>query len=165
MGFGFPAAVGAAIGCPDKTVVCIAGDGSFQMNAQEMATASINGVPVKVVIVNNRALGMVRQWQTLFYGKRYEASELDSVPDFVKLADAYGWKAERVSSPQDVVAAYERMLDTPGPYLVELDIARDQNVFPMVRPGQKLDSVIGVIDAGGGRSACGNASLEEGGVR
>ena len=159
MGFGFPAAVGAAFGCPDKTVVCIAGDGSFQMNMQEMATAAINDVPVKVVIVDNRALGMVRQWQTLFYNKRYSASELDSVPDFVKIADAYGWKAERVERPEDVVPAIERMLADEGSYLIDLVISRDQNVYPMVRPGKGLDDVIGVIDSGEGRT------MEEGGVR
>ena len=144
MGFGFPAAVGAAFGCPDKTIVCIAGDGSFQMNMQEMATAAINDVPVKVVIVDNRALGMVRQWQTLFYNKRYSASELDSVPDFVKIADAYGWKAERVERPEDVVPAIKRMLSDEGSYLIDLVISRDQNVYPMVRPGKGLDDVIGV---------------------
>ena len=159
MGFGFPAAVGAAFGCPDKTVVCIAGDGSFQMNMQEMATAAINDVPVKVVIVDNRALGMVRQWQTLFYNKRYSASELDSVPDFVKIADAYGWKAERVERPEDVVPAIKRMLSDEGSYLIDLVISRDQNVYPMVRPGKGLDDVIGVIDSGEGRT------MEEGGAR
>ena len=159
MGFGFPAAVGAAFGCPDKTIVCIAGDGSFQMNMQEMATAAINDVPVKVVIVDNRALGMVRQWQTLFYNKRYSASELDSVPDFVKIADAYGWKAERVERPEDVVPAIKRMLSDEGSYLIDLVISRDQNVYPMVRPGKGLDDVIGVIDFGEGRT------MEEGGAR
>ena len=159
MGFGFPAAVGAAFGCPDKTVVCIAGDGSFQMNMQEMATAAINDVPVKVVIVDNRALGMVRQWQTLFYSKRYMASELDSIPDFVKIADAYGWKAERVERPEEVVPAIERMLADEGSYLLDLVISRDQNVYPMVRPGKGLDDVIGVIDSGEGRT------MEEGGAQ
>ena len=159
MGFGFPAAVGAAFGCPDKTIVCIAGDGSFQMNMQEMATAAINDVPVKVVIVDNRALGMVRQWQTLFYNKRYSASELDSVPDFVKIADAYGWKAERVERPEDVVPAIKRILSDEGSYLIDLVISRDQNVYPMVRPGKGLDDVIGVIDSGEGRT------MEEGGAR
>ena len=150
MGFGFPAAVGAAIGCPGKTVVCIAGDGSFQMNLQEMATAAINNVPVKVVVVDNRALGMVRQWQKLFYDGRYSATELDDVPDFVKLADAYGWGAERVERPEDVEAAYARMLATEGPYLLDLRIPRDQSVFPMVAPGGGLSEVIGAIDSGAG---------------
>lgn len=146
MGFGFPAAVGAAMGCPDKTVVCIAGDGSFQMNLQEMATAAINGVPVKVVVVDNRALGMVRQWQKLFYHQRFSATELADVPDFVKLAEAYGWTAERIESPGEVEGAYRRMLSTDGPYLLDVRIPRDQSVFPMVAPGGPLSEVIGVID-------------------
>ncbi len=160
MGFGFPAAVGAAIGCPDKTVVCIAGDGSFQMNLQEMATATAHGVPVKVVVVDNRALGMVRQWQKLFYRERYSATELADVPDFVKLAEAYGWHAERVERPEDVEAAYERMLSTAGPYLLDLRIPRDQSVFPMVAPGGGLTEVIGAIDSGEGLRIWGDQGEE-----
>ena len=95
MGFGFPAAIGAKIGCPDEQVVCIAGDGSFQMNSQEMATASIHRVPVKVHILDNRCLGMVHQWQKLYYDERYSSTLLDASPDFVKLAEAYGWQGER----------------------------------------------------------------------
>ncbi|MFR1168552.1 MAG: thiamine pyrophosphate-dependent enzyme, partial [Adlercreutzia equolifaciens] len=110
MGFGFPAAIGAAIGCPDKTVVCVAGDGSFQMNSQEMATAAINRVPVKVLVMDNRCLGMVHQWQHLFYEWRYASTLLDANPDFVKLADAYGWQAERVERPEDVEGSLARML-------------------------------------------------------
>ena len=147
MGFGFPAAIGAAIGCPEKAVVCIAGDGSFQMNLQEMATATINGVPVKVVIMDNRALGMVRQWQKLFYHQRYSSTELADTPDFVKLADAYGWKARRVINPADVELAFEEMLAYDGPFLLDLRIQRDQSVFPMVAPGRALTEVIGAIDA------------------
>ena len=147
MGFGFPAAIGAAIGCPDKSVICIAGDGSFQMNLQEMATAAINGVPVKVVIMDNRALGMVRQWQKLFYHQRYSSTELADTPDFVKLADAYGWKAARVVNPADVELAFEEMLACDGPFLLDLRIPRDQSVFPMVAPGRALTEVIGAIDA------------------
>ena len=100
MGFGFPAAIGAAIGCPEKQVVCVAGDGSFQMNSQEMATASIHRVPVKVLILDNRCLGMVHQWQKLFYDERYSSTLLDASPDFVKLAEAYGWQGERVEKPR-----------------------------------------------------------------
>ena len=148
MGFGFPAAIGAAIGCPEKTVVCIAGDGSFQMNSQEMATAAIHGVAVKVVVMNNRALGMVRQWQKLFYDERYSATELADNPDFVKLAEAYAWKAERVEKSEDLDAAFRRMIDTPGPYLVDVRIPRDESVFPMVAPGKALSQVIGAIENG-----------------
>lgn len=146
MGFGFPAAIGAAIAEPGKTVVCIAGDGSFQMNSQEMATAAINGVPVKVLIVDNRCLGMVHQWQKLFYKERYSQTLLEANPDFVKLADAYGWQAERVEDPADVSAAIGRMLASDGPYLLDVAVSRDQNVYPMVAPGEALDNVMGAID-------------------
>lgn len=146
MGFGFPAAIGAAVGCPDKQVVCIAGDGSFQMNSQEMATAAVNGVPVKVLILDNRCLGMVHQWQKLFYNRRYSSTLLDANPDFVKLADAYGWQAERVENPAEVDGAIERMLMSKTPYLLDIAISRDQNVYPMVAPGSALDNVMGAID-------------------
>ena len=146
MGFGFPAAIGAAIGCPEKQVVCVAGDGSFQMNSQEMATASIHRVPVKVLILDNRCLGMVHQWQKLFYDERYSSTLLDASPDFVKLAEAYGWRGERVEKPADVDAALARMLASDGPYLLDVAISRDQNVYPMVAPGRALDEVIGAID-------------------
>lgn len=161
MGFGFPAAVGAAIGCPDKTVVCIAGDGSFQMNMQEMATATVHDASVKVVVVDNRALGMVRQWQKLFYDKRFSATELADVPDFVKLAESYGWGAERVDRPEDVDAAYARMLEADGPYLIDLRIPRDQSVYPMVAPGGGLSEVIGVIDSGEGLRIFGEPDLSD----
>lgn len=146
MGFGFPAAIGAAIAEPDKTVVCVAGDGSFQMNSQEMATAAINNVPVKVLILDNRALGMVHQWQKLFYKERYSQTELADNPNFVKLAEAYGWKGKRVDKPSDVPAAIKEMLESDGPYLLDVMIPRDQNVYPMVAPGAALDNIMGAID-------------------
>lgn len=146
MGFGFPAAIGAAVANPDATVVCIAGDGSFQMNSQEMATAAINGVPVKVMILDNRCLGMVHQWQKLFYDKRYSQTLLAPVPDFVKLAEAYGWEGERVEAPGEVTAAIERMLAAEGPYLLDVAISPEQNVYPMVAPGAALGDVMGAID-------------------
>ena len=146
MGFGFPAAIGAAIGEPEKTVVCVAGDGSFQMNSQEMATASINRVPVKVLIMDNRCLGMVHQWQKLFYHERYSSTWLDACPDFVKLADAYGWRARRVEDPAEVDDAIAEMLSSVDPYLLDVVISRDQNVYPMVAPGKALDDVMGAID-------------------
>ncbi|MDR0515242.1 MAG: biosynthetic-type acetolactate synthase large subunit [Coriobacteriaceae bacterium] len=153
MGFGFPAAIGAAFGCPDKTVVCVAGDGSLQMNSQEMATAAINRVPVKVLVMDNRCLGMVCQWQKLFYQGRYAHTLLSDIPDFVKLAQAYEWDAEGVSSPDQLDAALDRMLAAPGPYLLNVRIARDQNVYPMVAPGAAIDNSFGEID------------VEEGAVR
>ena len=146
MGFGFPAAIGAKFGCPDKQVVCVAGDGSFQMNSQEMATAAINNAAVKVFLLDNRALGMVHQWQKLFYHERYSSTILDPVPDFVKLADAYGWEGERIEKPEDVAPAIARMLASEKPYLLDVAISPDQNVYPMVAPGAALDNVIGAID-------------------
>ena len=146
MGFGFPAAIGAKFGCPDKQVVCVAGDGSFQMNSQEMATAAINNTAVKVFLLDNRALGMVHQWQKLFYHERYSSTILDPVPDFVKLADAYGWEGERIEKPEDVAPAIARMLASEKPYLLDVAISPDQNVYPMVAPGAALDNVIGAID-------------------
>ena len=146
MGFGFPAAIGAKIGCPESEVVCVAGDGSFQMNSQEMATAKINDVPVKVLIIDNRALGMVHQWQSLFYNKRYSFTELADNPDFVKLADAYGWRARRVEKPEDVDDALDEMLASKEPYLLDVMIPRDQTVYPMVAPGAPIDDIIGALD-------------------
>ncbi len=146
MGFGFPASIGAAFGCPHSQVVCVAGDGSFQMNSQEMATAAINNIPVKVLILDNRALGMVHQWQKLFYGERFSSTLLDANPDFVKLADAYSWQAKRVTLPEEVDAALDEMLAATGPYLLDVAIPDDQNVFPMVAPGSAMKDVLGAID-------------------
>lgn len=146
MGFGFPAAIGAKMGCPDNEVVCIAGDGSFQMNSQEMATAAINNVPVKVIIVDNRALGMVHQWQSLFYDRRFSFTELDANPDFVKLADAYGWQAMRIDQPDQVDDALDTMLAATGPFLLDVVIPMEQTVYPMVAPGAALDDIIGALD-------------------
>ena len=146
MGFGFPAAIGAKIGCPEDEVVCIAGDGSFQMNSQEMATAAINNVAVKVLVVDNRALGMVHQWQSLFYQKRFSFTELAPNPDFVKLADAYGWQARRIERPEEIDTALDEMLAAEGPYLLDVAIPVDQTVYPMVAPGAPIDDIIGALD-------------------
>ena len=116
------------------------------MNSQEMATAAVHGVPVKVLIMDNRCLGMVHQWQRLFYRERYSNTLLDDTPDFVKLADAYGWEGERIERPEELDAALSRMLAAEGPYLLDVAISRDQNVYPMVAPGRALDDVIGAID-------------------
>ncbi|MEE0226148.1 thiamine pyrophosphate-dependent enzyme, partial [Senegalimassilia anaerobia] len=142
MGFGFPAAIGAAFGRPDDQVVCVAGDGSFQMNSQEMATAAINGVPVKVLILDNRALGMVHQWQKLFYNERYSFTELSANPDFCKLADAYSWKSRRITAPEEVDAALDEMLACEGPFLLDVAIPDDQNVFPMVAPARRCPTCL-----------------------
>ena len=108
MGFGLPAAIGAQVACPDKLVVDIAGDGSIQMNIQEMATAMQYNLPVKIVILNNRFLGMVRQWQELFYDNRYACTELNDAPDFVKLAEAYGAVGLRATKPEEVEPVLEK---------------------------------------------------------
>ena len=146
MGFGFPAAIGAKIGRPDCQVVCIAGDGSLQMNIQEMATAIGNGVAVKVLLIDNNALGMVHQWQRLFYQERYSCTEFTANPDFVKLAEAYGWGAERISRPEEIDGALDRMLAAEGPYLLDVIIPTAQTVYPMVAPGAAIDDIIGAID-------------------
>lgn len=146
MGFGFPAAIGAKIGRPDAQVVCIAGDGSIQMNIQEMATALGNGVAVKVLVIDNNALGMVHQWQRLFYHERYSCTEFTANPDFVKLAEAYGWQAERIARPDQIGDALDRMLAADGPYLLDVIIPTAQTVYPMVAPGAAIDDIIGAID-------------------
>lgn len=149
MGFGLPAAIGAQIGRPDYLVVDIAGDGSIQMNSQEMATAAINGLPVKVVVLNNGYLGMVRQWQELFYEHRYSSSTLvQDTPDFVKLAQAYGWTGMRVERPADLEKALELAFDTEGPVMVDVRVSREENVFPMVAPGGSIDEMLGGIPGG-----------------
>lgn len=148
MGFGLPAAVGAQIAHPDKQVVCITGDGSFQMCLQEMATITVNKLPLKVVIVNNSALGMVHQWQDLFYGKRFAATELEGVPDFLTLADAYWWKGFRVSDPDQLEETLSLFLASDGPALLDLRIPRGERVFPMVAPGAAIDDVIGAVSVG-----------------
>lgn len=151
MGFGFPAAIGAKIAHPSYQVVCVAGDGSFQMNEQEMATASAEGVAVKVMVINNLCLGMVHQWQKLFLNGRYAATELPDIPDFVKLAEVFGWQGARVENPDDVDGAIDAMLACNGaPYLLDVRISRDQNVYPMVPPGGSINDAIGAIDAESG---------------
>ncbi|MDH4140166.1 MAG: thiamine pyrophosphate-dependent enzyme, partial [Coriobacteriia bacterium] len=146
MGFGLPAAIGAQAGRPDALVIDIAGDGSIQMTSQEMATAKVNDLPVKVVLLNNGYLGMVRQWQELFYGKRYASSVLEQdVPDYVKLADAYGWFGVRVEKPGDVDDALTKAFDHKGPALVDFRVEREECVFPMVAPGGSIDEMLGGI--------------------
>jgi len=143
MGFGFPAAIGAQAGCPDRLVVDVAGDGSIQMNIQELATAVTHQLPVKVIILNNGYLGMVRQWQQLFYKRRYSHTRLDGNPDFVRLAEAYGAKGYLVKDPRQVRDALEQTLRTEGPALLDVHVAEEENVFPMVPAGEAIDRMIG----------------------
>ena len=138
MGYGFPAAIGAQLACPDRLVIDIAGDGSIQMNIQEMATAMQYNIPVKIVILNNSYLGMVRQWQELYYDKRYSHTDMVYQPDFVKVAEAYGMKGFRATKPEEVEPLLKKGLATPGPVLMDFRVSRDECVYPMVRPGGAL---------------------------
>ncbi len=142
MGYGFPAAMGAHFAKPDEVVFDIAGDGSFQMNIQELGTVSHYKIPVKVAILNNMFLGMVRQWQELFYDRRYSYTELPPV-DFVKIAAAYGVDGMRVDSPDGVREALKAAIDTDGPFVLDFRIEREENVFPMVPAGAAINEMIG----------------------
>lgn len=135
MGYGFPAANGAQIAHPDRLVICIAGEASLQMNIQEMGTVSQYRLPVKIFILNNEWMGMVRQWQELTYESRYSNSYSDSLPDFVKLADAYGWTGIRVDKLGDLDGAIKTMIETPGPVIVDCRVAKLANCFPMIPSG------------------------------
>ena len=141
MGFGLPAAIGAQIACPDRVVVDVAGDGSIQMNIQELGTIAHYGLPVKVVILNNLYLGMIRQWQELFYGRRYSQSDMTQAPDFVKLAEAYGIKGLRATKPEEVKSVLQEGLETPGPVVMDFQVEPEENVFPMVKPGTPLSEM------------------------
>jgi acetolactate synthase-1/2/3 large subunit len=143
MGYGLPAAVGAQTGCPDDLVISVSGDGSFQMNMQELATIVQCQLPVKIAILNNGYLGMVRQWQELFHDKRYSQTELIPVPDFVKLAEAYGIKGCRVQRSEDVRSVLEQAFKHPGPVIMDFVVAKDENVYPMVPPGGSLTKMMG----------------------
>ena len=144
MGYGFPAAIGAQVGCPGKTVFDIAGDGSIQMNIQELATAVVNNLPVKIAILNNGYLGMVRQWQELFYNKRYSHTTLNGNPDFVKLAESYGAAGLRVEKREDVSKAIKKALSLNKPVILDFRVDREENVFPMVPAGQAINRMIGM---------------------
>ena len=161
MGYGFPAALGAQVGNEERTVFALAGDGSFQMNQQELATAAKNNLPVNIVLFNNQYLGMVRQWQEMFYDKRYSATCLreqancpedcsgpgdeqcpEVTPNFVKLAEAYGIKSKQITEVEEIKPALEEAIKTPEPYLLDFVIAEEENVFPMVPPGGTLDNMV-----------------------
>jgi len=142
MGFGLPAAIGAQVACPDAIVVDIAGDGSIQMNIQEMATAVQCGLPIKVVILNNRYLGMVRQWQELFYEKRYACTCLDHAPDFVKLAEAYGAVGLRATKPEEVEHVLSEGLSSPKTVIMEFVVEREEGVYPMVPAGAAITEML-----------------------
>ncbi len=142
MGYGFPAAIGAQIACPDKVVFDIAGDGSIQMNIQELATAVQYNLPVKIAIVNNNFLGMIRQWQELFYKKRYSFSEMNVNPDFVKLAEAYGAVGLRATKPNEVEDVLKKALSIKKPVIMDLVVAPEESVYPMVAPGAPITGML-----------------------
>jgi acetolactate synthase-1/2/3 large subunit len=142
MGYGFPAAIGAKIANPEKTVVDIAGDGSIQMNIQELATVAAYDIGVKIIILDNGYLGMVRQWQELFYNHRYSGTTLKN-PDFVKVAAGYGVKGKRVDKEKDVKSAIKEIISYKGPVLADFLIEPEENVFPMVPAGEAINRMIG----------------------
>lgn len=145
MGYGFPAAIGAKLGCPEKEVFDIAGDGSFQMNIQELATAVINEVAVKVIVLNNGVLGMVRQWQDLFYEKRFSNTTLTRIPDFVKVAEAYGAQGLRATKPSELEGVLAEAIASDGPTVVDVIISPDEKVSPMVPAGASLSEIMELV--------------------
>jgi acetolactate synthase-1/2/3 large subunit len=144
MGFAVPAAMGAKVGSPDSVVWAIDGDGCFQMTNQELATCAINDIPIKVAVINNGTLGMVRQWQSLFYNERYSNTDLQTnrIPDFVKLADAYGCHGLRCESPQEVDATIEKAMSlNDAPVVIDFQVHKDAMVWPMVPAGTSNDMI------------------------
>jgi acetolactate synthase-1/2/3 large subunit len=139
MGFGLGAAIGAQCANPDKTVINIAGDGCFRMNMNELATAARQKLPIIEIIVNNHVLGMVRQWQTLFYEQHYSATVLDDGVDYVKLSEAMGATATRVTTREEFNAAFARALESKTPFVIDAIIDSDDKVWPMVAPGTAID--------------------------
>ena len=143
MGFGLPAAIGAQFGVPDKPVFCVSGDGSIQMCIQELIVATIYKLPIKICILNNMYLGMVRQWQEMFHENRYSSVDLEASPDFIKLAEAYGAHAIRCSDPSGVRAALEEaMAVTDRPTVLDFRIAKEENVFPMIPSGGTISQMV-----------------------
>ncbi len=142
MCFGLPAAMGAQLGKPDSLVFCVSGDGGFQMNIQELATIRRLNLPVKVVILNNGYLGMVRQWQEMFWDRRYSHTDISDNPDFVRIAQAYDIKAIAVDAADKIAPAVQEAIDTPGPVVLDIRINREANVYPMVPAGEPLDNII-----------------------
>ena len=142
MGYEVPAALGAQLGRPDKVVWTLAGDGGFQMTLSELATMVENDVPVKIALLNNESLGMVRQWQTLFYNKSFVATKYTGNPDWVKLAEAYGISAIRVSRKEEVSDAITRAMEIPGPVLIDFLVDKEENVYPFIPPGMSINELI-----------------------
>jgi acetolactate synthase I/II/III large subunit len=142
MGFGLPSAIGAQFACPDKLVFALVGDGGFQMSVPELSTLAGNGLPVKIVVMNNGHLGMVRQWQELFYNNRLSAVELECFPDAEKLAGAYGFKGRTIDKPWELASALEEAVREPGPYLLNVKVTPFENVYPMVPAGGAINEMV-----------------------
>jgi acetolactate synthase-1/2/3 large subunit len=142
MGFGLPAAIGAQFARPDKLVFSIVGDGGFQMSIPELATIVSQGLPVKIIVMNNGYLGMVRQWQTLFYNNRLSAVTLDAFPDAEKLAAAYGFRGRTIEKPWELTAALQEAIADAGPYLLNVKVTPDENVYPMVPAGGSISDMV-----------------------
>ena len=140
MGFALPAAIGAKMGAPDREVVAIVGDGGLQMNIQELGTVLQTRVPVKIVVLNNHFLGMVRQWQELFFESRY-ASTIMTNPDFIKIAEGYGLRSRRVSERKDLKEAIEEMIASKDSYFLEVVVEKEENVFPMIPSGSSVSDI------------------------
>jgi acetolactate synthase-1/2/3 large subunit len=143
MGFGLPSAMGAKVAFPDHDVVCLAGDGSLIMNVQELATCVTEQIPVKVFLMNNGYLGMVRQWQELFWDKRYSAVEMGASPDWVKLAEAFGAKGMVVTDKTELKEAFRSALAEEGPVLVDVRVTKEENCYPMIPAGQAARDMVG----------------------
>ena len=143
MGFGLPSAMGAKVGMPDEQVVCLAGDGSLIMNVQEFATCVDEKIPVKVFLMNNGYLGMVRQWQELFWDKRYSSVQMGSSPDWVKLAEAFGATGMLVSDKSELKDAFRSALAEEGPVLVDVRVTKEENCYPMIPAGQAARDMVG----------------------
>jgi acetolactate synthase-1/2/3 large subunit len=143
MGVGLPFALGAAVACPDKTVVGVCGDGSLQMNIQEMTTAVLDEIPVKIFVMNNGYLGMVRQWQELFWDKRYSAVDMKMTPDWVKLAEAYGARGMRATDKGTLVEQMRDAIETPGPVILDVHVTKEENCYPMIPAGQAAREMVG----------------------
>lgn len=142
MGYGFPAAIGAQMAFPDKKVITVAGDGSLQMNIQELATVVQQRLPIKVVILNNGYLGMVRQWQELFFNHNYSSTNMEAQPDFVKLAEAYGAEGYRITTREELLPMLNTALASPNPAFIDVRVEREENVYPMVPAGAALDEML-----------------------
>ena len=141
MGFALPASMGAQLGVPDRTVVAVIGDGGFQMTIQELGTIAQNKLPVKIIVLNNNFLGMVRQWQQLFFEKRYSFTELRN-PDFITIGKGFGIDGHKVEVREDLETGIEQMIHHNGPYLLEVVIEKEDNVFPMVPAGASVSDII-----------------------